>query len=195
MPILSVGVRWGRAIGWVCKPEVTGSIPVRSMPAGYLLGPVSAILGSAAGGCASALCVVLVHVVSFGSAESLLAISVDPGDMSGVQGASKPKPDRRHAADCPAASSCPHGPHGLCCRSRQRRCERTAVERCRALLARRAGRSVTPILWSVSGSAAARRGRRRRARSSACSAGKGGAGGTRTRVRELKGFGMATGHR
>jgi hypothetical protein len=30
MPILSVGVRWGRAIGWVCKPEVTGSIPVRS---------------------------------------------------------------------------------------------------------------------------------------------------------------------
>jgi hypothetical protein len=31
MPILSVGVRWGRAIGWVCKPEVTGSIPVRSM--------------------------------------------------------------------------------------------------------------------------------------------------------------------
>jgi hypothetical protein len=30
MPILSVGVRWGRVIGWVCKPEVTGSIPVRS---------------------------------------------------------------------------------------------------------------------------------------------------------------------
>jgi hypothetical protein len=30
MPILSVGVRWGRAIGWVCKPEDTGSIPVRS---------------------------------------------------------------------------------------------------------------------------------------------------------------------
>src|SRR6266542_7012913 len=30
MPILSIGVRWGRAIGWVCKPEVTGSIPVRS---------------------------------------------------------------------------------------------------------------------------------------------------------------------
>ena len=32
MPILSVGVRWGRTIGWVCKPEVTGSIPVRSIP-------------------------------------------------------------------------------------------------------------------------------------------------------------------
>jgi hypothetical protein len=31
MPIPSVGVRWGRVIGWVCKPEVTGSIPVRSM--------------------------------------------------------------------------------------------------------------------------------------------------------------------
>ena len=30
MPILLVRVRWGRAIGWVCKPEVTGSIPVRS---------------------------------------------------------------------------------------------------------------------------------------------------------------------
>jgi hypothetical protein len=30
-PILSVGVRSCRAIGWVCKPEVTGSIPVRSM--------------------------------------------------------------------------------------------------------------------------------------------------------------------
>jgi hypothetical protein len=30
MPILSVWVRWGRVIGWVCKPEVTGSIPVRS---------------------------------------------------------------------------------------------------------------------------------------------------------------------
>jgi hypothetical protein len=30
MPILSVGVRWGRVLGWVCKPEVTGSIPVRS---------------------------------------------------------------------------------------------------------------------------------------------------------------------
>jgi len=30
MPILSVCVRWRRAIGWVCKPEVTGSIPVRS---------------------------------------------------------------------------------------------------------------------------------------------------------------------
>jgi hypothetical protein len=31
MPILSIRVRWGRAIGWVCKPEVTGSIPVRSI--------------------------------------------------------------------------------------------------------------------------------------------------------------------
>jgi hypothetical protein len=31
MPILSICVRWGRAIGWVCKPEVTGSIPVRSI--------------------------------------------------------------------------------------------------------------------------------------------------------------------
>ena len=31
MPIVSVGVRWGRVIDWVCKPEVTGSIPVRSM--------------------------------------------------------------------------------------------------------------------------------------------------------------------
>ena len=31
MPILSVGVRWGRVIDWVCKPEVTGSIPVRSI--------------------------------------------------------------------------------------------------------------------------------------------------------------------
>jgi hypothetical protein len=30
MPILSIGVRWGRAIERVCKPEVTGSIPVRS---------------------------------------------------------------------------------------------------------------------------------------------------------------------
>src|SRR5918999_6427409 len=27
---LSIAVRRGRAIGWVCKPEVTGSIPVRS---------------------------------------------------------------------------------------------------------------------------------------------------------------------
>ena len=33
MPILSVGVRWGRAIDWVCKPEVAGSIPARSTPA------------------------------------------------------------------------------------------------------------------------------------------------------------------
>jgi hypothetical protein len=24
MPILSIGVSWGRAIGWVCKPKVTG---------------------------------------------------------------------------------------------------------------------------------------------------------------------------
>jgi hypothetical protein len=31
MQILLVCVRWGRAIGWVCKPEVTGSIPVRSI--------------------------------------------------------------------------------------------------------------------------------------------------------------------
>jgi uncharacterized glyoxalase superfamily protein PhnB len=31
MPILSVGVRWGRVIGWVCKPEVAGSIPARSI--------------------------------------------------------------------------------------------------------------------------------------------------------------------
>jgi hypothetical protein len=31
MPILSVGVRWGRAIGRVCKPEATGSIPVCSI--------------------------------------------------------------------------------------------------------------------------------------------------------------------
>ena len=31
MPILSVRVRWGRPIDWVCKPEVTGSIPVRSI--------------------------------------------------------------------------------------------------------------------------------------------------------------------
>jgi hypothetical protein len=30
MPVLSVGVRWGCVPGWVCKPEVTGSIPVRS---------------------------------------------------------------------------------------------------------------------------------------------------------------------
>ena len=29
-PILLIGVRRGRVIGWVCKPEVTGSIPVRS---------------------------------------------------------------------------------------------------------------------------------------------------------------------
>jgi hypothetical protein len=31
MPILSVDVRRCRPIGWVCKPEVTGSIPVRSI--------------------------------------------------------------------------------------------------------------------------------------------------------------------
>jgi hypothetical protein len=31
MPILSIDVRWGRVIAWVCKPEVTGSIPVRSI--------------------------------------------------------------------------------------------------------------------------------------------------------------------
>jgi hypothetical protein len=31
MPILSVRVRWGRVIRRVCKPEVTGSIPVRSI--------------------------------------------------------------------------------------------------------------------------------------------------------------------
>jgi hypothetical protein len=31
MPILSVGVRWSRAIGRVCKPEVAGSSPARSM--------------------------------------------------------------------------------------------------------------------------------------------------------------------
>jgi hypothetical protein len=30
MPSLLVGVRRSRAVGWVCKPEVTGSIPVRS---------------------------------------------------------------------------------------------------------------------------------------------------------------------
>jgi hypothetical protein len=30
MRILLVGVRWGRVIGWVCKPKVTGSSPVRS---------------------------------------------------------------------------------------------------------------------------------------------------------------------
>jgi hypothetical protein len=30
MQILLVSVRWGRAIGWVCKPEVAGSIPARS---------------------------------------------------------------------------------------------------------------------------------------------------------------------
>ncbi len=34
MPILWVGVRRGRAIGWLCKPEVTGSIPVRSIRRG-----------------------------------------------------------------------------------------------------------------------------------------------------------------
>src|SRR6266536_1431522 len=32
MPILAVAVRRGRAVGWLCKPEVTGSIPVRSTP-------------------------------------------------------------------------------------------------------------------------------------------------------------------
>jgi hypothetical protein len=32
MPILLIAVRWRRVIGWVCKPEVTGSIPVRSTP-------------------------------------------------------------------------------------------------------------------------------------------------------------------
>jgi hypothetical protein len=31
MPLLLTGVRWGRIIGSVCKPEVTGSIPVRSI--------------------------------------------------------------------------------------------------------------------------------------------------------------------
>jgi hypothetical protein len=33
MAILLVGVRRGRVIGWVCKPEVAGSIPARSMRA------------------------------------------------------------------------------------------------------------------------------------------------------------------
>jgi hypothetical protein len=37
MPFLSIGVRWGRLIGWVCKPKVTGSIPVRSITANPLL--------------------------------------------------------------------------------------------------------------------------------------------------------------
>jgi hypothetical protein len=31
MPILSTGVGWGRAVGWVCKPEVAGSSPARSI--------------------------------------------------------------------------------------------------------------------------------------------------------------------
>jgi hypothetical protein len=31
MPILSVGVRWGRAIGWLCKSEAAGSNPARSI--------------------------------------------------------------------------------------------------------------------------------------------------------------------
>jgi hypothetical protein len=31
MPILSVGVRWGRAIGRVCKSEAAGSNPARSI--------------------------------------------------------------------------------------------------------------------------------------------------------------------
>jgi hypothetical protein len=31
LPILSVGVRWGRAIGWVCKSEAAGSNPARSI--------------------------------------------------------------------------------------------------------------------------------------------------------------------
>jgi hypothetical protein len=31
MPILSVAVRWGRVIGWVCKPEGAGSNPARSI--------------------------------------------------------------------------------------------------------------------------------------------------------------------
>jgi hypothetical protein len=31
MPVLSVGVRWGRAIGWVCKSEAAGSNPARSI--------------------------------------------------------------------------------------------------------------------------------------------------------------------
>ena len=31
MPILLVGVRWRWAIGWVCKPEVAGSSPARSI--------------------------------------------------------------------------------------------------------------------------------------------------------------------
>jgi len=31
MPVLLVAVRWRLVSGWVCKPEVTGSIPVRSI--------------------------------------------------------------------------------------------------------------------------------------------------------------------
>jgi hypothetical protein len=31
MPILSVCVRWGRVIGWVCKSEAAGSNPARSI--------------------------------------------------------------------------------------------------------------------------------------------------------------------
>jgi hypothetical protein len=31
MPMLLVGVRWGRAIGWVCKSEAAGSNPARSI--------------------------------------------------------------------------------------------------------------------------------------------------------------------
>jgi hypothetical protein len=31
MPILLVGVRWGRVIGWVCKSEAAGSNPARSI--------------------------------------------------------------------------------------------------------------------------------------------------------------------
>jgi hypothetical protein len=31
MPFLSIDVMWGRAIGRVCKPEVAGSSPTRSI--------------------------------------------------------------------------------------------------------------------------------------------------------------------
>ena len=37
MPILSIRVRWGRAIGWVCKPEGAGSSPARSIAQKWLI--------------------------------------------------------------------------------------------------------------------------------------------------------------
>jgi hypothetical protein len=46
MPILLVGVRWSWAVEWLCKPEVTGSIPVRSIEKGPANAGVFSFLGT-----------------------------------------------------------------------------------------------------------------------------------------------------